>query len=149
MKINWKNISSWGLFLAVFGGLSYFALYRASVRQIVDSAAVGSTGVLFYLGLTVSVLTVLFMLFQAILVCFYRPVSSWESDEEIPGVTVIVPAYNEGCAVAETLRSLLKSDFPKEKLEIIAVNDGSKDDTWNWIKLVSGESDGVIVPVKF
>ncbi len=149
MKINWKHFTSWGIFLAVFGGMSYFVLYRASVRQIVDSAAGGSAGVLFYLGLTASVMTVLFMLFQAVMVCFYKPVSRRESEQDIPGVTVVVPAYNEGSAVAETLRSLLKSDFPMDKLEIIAVNDGSKDDTWNWIKLVAGESHGVINPVNF
>ena len=52
--------------------------------------------------------------------------------------------YNEGFAVAETLRALLKSDYPAEKMEIIAINDGSADDTWNWITLVSGEADGRI-----
>lgn len=149
MKINWKTFTSWSIFLAVFGGMSYFVLYRASVQRIVDMAANGSNGIIFYLGLAVSAMTVLFMLFQAILVCFYKPVSCWDSPDEIPGVTVIVPAYNEGSAVAETLRSLLKSNFPKDKLEIIAVNDGSKDDTWSWIKLVAGEAGGVITPVNF
>jgi len=86
------------------------------------------------------------MLFQAVLVCFYRPC---RAAGELPGCTVIVPAYNEGGAVAETLRSLLKSAYPRDRLEIIAVNDGSRDDTWNWIKLVAGEAAGIITPVNF
>ena len=38
-----------------------------------------------------------------------------QDDAELPGCTVIVPAYNEGRHVAETLFSLLESDYPAEK----------------------------------
>ncbi len=67
-------------------------------------------------------------------VCFfrYRP-SPPVSDEQLPSCTVVVPAYNEGQQVLVTLRSLAASDFPAEKLQIIAVDDGSRDDTWRWM----------------
>jgi hyaluronan synthase len=45
------------------------------------------------------------------------------------------------------LRALLKSDYPAEKMEIIAINDGSADDTWNWITLVAGEANGRITAI--
>lgn len=63
----------------------------------------------------------------------YKPVKS-VSDEMLPTCTVIVPAYNEGKLVWQTLMSLAKSDFPEQKLQIIAIDDGSKDDTWYWIQ---------------
>lgn len=46
-----------------------------------------------------------------------------------PSVSVIVPAHNEGLVIERTLQSLLASDYPKSRLEIIVANDGSTDDT--------------------
>lgn len=63
----------------------------------------------------------------------YKPVES-VTDEELPTCTVIVPAYNEGKQVWDTLLSLAKSDYPKDKLQILAVDDGSKDNTWYWMQ---------------
>jgi len=54
--------------------------------------------------------------------------------EELPNITVIVPAYNEGKQVWYTLMSLSNSDYPKEKLELITIDDGSVDDTWRWMQ---------------
>ena len=44
-----------------------------------------------------------------------------------PPVSIIVPAYNEGKLIQDTIRSLLSLNYPK--YEIIVVNDGSTDDT--------------------
>lgn len=46
-----------------------------------------------------------------------------------PSVAVIVPCYNECETVAKTCESLLALDYPKDKLEIILVDDGSTDNT--------------------
>ncbi|OMQ11872.1 glycosyltransferase [[Flexibacter] sp. ATCC 35103] len=72
-------------------------------------------------------------LYNAYLYIKYKPIES-VSDEMLPTVTVIVPAYNEGKLVWDTLLSLAESDFPAHKLEILAVDDGSKDDTWYWMQ---------------
>ena len=61
------------------------------------------------------------------------------SDEELPKCTVIVPAYNEGEYVLTALRSVAACDYPAGKLEIIAVNDGSQDDTWEWMRKAEQE----------
>jgi poly-beta-1,6-N-acetyl-D-glucosamine synthase len=45
----------------------------------------------------------------------------------VPGVSVVVPAYNEGEALVDAVRSLLALDYPD--FEVIVVNDGSTDDT--------------------
>lgn len=56
------------------------------------------------------------------------------SNEELPSCTVIVPAYNEGKQVYDTLMSLANSDYPESKLQLLSIDDGSKDDTWYWMK---------------
>lgn len=63
----------------------------------------------------------------------YKPIES-VSYESLPTCTVIVPAYNEGKLVWDTLLSLADSDFPQQKLQLLAIDDGSKDDTWYWMQ---------------
>ncbi|HWU24349.1 MAG TPA: glycosyltransferase family 2 protein, partial [Candidatus Paceibacterota bacterium] len=46
-----------------------------------------------------------------------------------PNVAVIVPCWNEGDTIQGTVESLLALDYPKDKLEIVLVNDGSTDNT--------------------
>jgi hyaluronan synthase len=62
----------------------------------------------------------------------YKPIKS-VSDDLLPTCTVIVPAYNEGKLVWDTLLSLADSNYPEEKLQILAIDDGSQDDTWYWM----------------
>jgi hyaluronan synthase len=47
-----------------------------------------------------------------------------------PGVAIVVPAFNEGEAVARTIHACMSLDYPREKLQMVVVNDGSSDDTW-------------------
>ncbi|MGC2271507.1 MAG: glycosyltransferase, partial [Candidatus Sulfotelmatobacter sp.] len=48
--------------------------------------------------------------------------------------TVIIPAYNEGAMIAKAILSVANANYPKERLEIIVVDDGSTDDTWMHIQ---------------
>ena len=54
--------------------------------------------------------------------------------KEYPGVTIIVPCYNEEKTIVGTIESLLNLDYPKEKLQLMIVDDGSKDNTWGIIQ---------------
>lgn len=87
-------------------------------------------------------------LWRLVLVLCYRPAPTL-GDAKLPKITVIVPAYNEGKCVLKTLRSVLKSDYPADKLQIIAVNDGSKDDTLQWMQMAVSQSNGRIELINF
>ena len=47
---------------------------------------------------------------------------------ELPTLTVIMPAHNEGSCIVSTVESVLAADYPKP-VEVIVVDDGSTDDT--------------------
>jgi hyaluronan synthase len=75
-----------------------------------------------------------FFIYNVVLYLKYKPIESVTNDL-LPTVTVIVPAYNEGKLVLDTLMSLAASDYPQHKLQLLAVDDGSKDDTWSYMQL--------------
>ena len=51
-----------------------------------------------------------------------------------PNVCIIVPCFNEEKTIIKTVQSLLNLDYPKDKLEILVVNDGSFDKTFQKAK---------------
>lgn len=57
-------------------------------------------------------------------------INPFELPEKVPSVAVIVPCYNEEKTVAGTIQSLLNLKYPKEKLAILVVDDGSTDSTF-------------------
>ncbi len=79
-----------------------------------------------------SVITVWF-LWRIGLAVRYEPHSTVENGK-LPQVTVVVPAFNEGRFVEQTLRCLARADYPNDRLEIVVVDDGSDDDTWYHIE---------------
>ena len=53
---------------------------------------------------------------------------------KLPYVSIIVPAYNEEKNINNALNSLINLDYPKEKIEIIVVDDCSTDKTVDIVK---------------
>ena len=49
--------------------------------------------------------------------------------ERVPFVSIMVPAHNEGIVIVKTLQSLLNFDYPKDRYEIIIINDNSDDNS--------------------
>ena len=56
---------------------------------------------------------------------------------QYPKVTVTVPCWNEEKTVYKTVHSLLNLNYPKDKLQIFLVDDGSTDNTLNVINQFS------------
>ena len=73
---------------------------------------------------------------------FYRP--SKDRGME-PRVAIVMPGFNEEDAIASSLRSLLALDYPQDKLELVAVNDGSSDGTLEQMRKVASENPRVRV----
>lgn len=73
----------------------------------------------------------------------YQPEAT-VSDDQLPFCTVIIPAYNEGHLVWHTIKSLVESHYPKSKLEMIGIDDGSRDDTWQWLKKAAEDFGDVV-----
>ncbi len=57
----------------------------------------------------------------------------------LPFVSVVIAAYNEEKCLEETIKNKLSLDYPKEKLEIVLVSDGSTDQTDSIMRRYAGE----------
>ena len=60
-----------------------------------------------------------------------------------PDVTVVIAAYNEQRHIGATIENKLSQDYPRDKLEIIVVSDGSSDGTDKVVMGYAGESQSV------
>lgn len=61
-----------------------------------------------------------------------KPVS--DKLDYYPSTTIVVPCWNEERTVSKTVHSLLRLDYPKNKLKIFIVDDGSTDKTWDVVQ---------------
>jgi biofilm PGA synthesis N-glycosyltransferase PgaC len=59
---------------------------------------------------------------------------SYPESSKIYSITFLIPAHNEEDSIEETVNHVVNLDYPKEKLEIIIINDGSTDKTAGIIK---------------
>ena len=70
-------------------------------------------------------------------------------DESIAGyeptITVVVPLFNEGRSIYDTIVSLVKLDYPQHKLEVTVVDDCSTDDSYDWAMKAAAEYPNVRV----
>jgi membrane glycosyltransferase len=53
-----------------------------------------------------------------------------EPEYPYPMVSIIIPAYNEESCIGASIQALQESDYPTDKKEIIIVDDGSTDETY-------------------
>ena len=96
-----------------------------SAAQLLDRGRLG--GLAFVYTVTVG----LFVVSRFVFAAFYRaPVDVGFE----PSVAIIIPAYNEGVSVLRTIDACIAQDYPLDRLQIVCVDDGSTDDTWNYIQ---------------
>jgi hyaluronan synthase len=66
-----------------------------------------------------------------------------------PSLTVVIPAYNEGPMVAASIDSVAAAHYPRERLEIFVVDDGSRDDTWKHVQAAAARHPGLVTTLRF
>ncbi|MCE1190001.1 MAG: glycosyltransferase [Ignavibacteria bacterium] len=94
-------------------------------------------------------LTVLLVRYFVVLIAAYLYLTKYTFgvvEGYYPFVSIIVPVYNEGKLIADSIGSLLKLDY--SNYEIIIVNDGSTDDTAAVAKTLVGYQMGRYSEVK-
>ncbi|MGV3025315.1 glycosyltransferase [Clostridium thermobutyricum] len=70
---------------------------------------------------------------------YYEKVQKVELKEELeyyPFVSVMVPAHNEAVVIEKTVKSLLNLSYPKDRYEIIVINDNSSDNSAEILKRI-------------
>ncbi len=76
---------------------------------------------IFLYGITASV----FLVSRFVFAFFYRNVPV--DPDFTPGVTIIIPCFNEEEWIQKTIRDAVNQDYPQDKLEVILIDDGSSD----------------------
>jgi len=77
----------------------------------------------------------------------YRPYAPC-SEEDAPALTVVIPAYNEGRMVEKSIDSVAAAHYPAGRLEILAIDDGSTDDTWKYIERAAARHPGLVTALR-
>ncbi len=108
---------------AILAAIAFFILGWAIFEQL------NSVGDFWYKGVLIasySLLAGLFVISRFIFAGFYQAPRDVGYE---PTITVLVPCFNEGEAIRQTIERIFAAGYPIEKLEVICVNDGSKDDS--------------------
>lgn len=107
--------------------------------------------VLFWIGLSGILYT--YFIYPALLFSFYvitqvcrdlRFLLGWHNRRalplapaEAPGVTLVIPAHNEEEHLAEKIANLERIEYPRDKIQIVFVSDGSSDRTNSLLHAIS------------
>jgi cellulose synthase/poly-beta-1,6-N-acetylglucosamine synthase-like glycosyltransferase len=81
-----------------------------------------SLGILLYAYVIYAIITGCAALYKALL---RRPPKA--TKVELPDVAIVIPAYNEEIVLEEKIRNTLTLDYPKDKLHVWVITDGSTD----------------------
>lgn len=129
------------IFYASITGSVFQPLFRSAVNLHWASMLVRPSMLWAVMGMVL-------LCFRTLLWFRYRPIDSAEPDHA-PLLTVIIPAYNEGPMVEKTIDSVAAANYPSDRLEIIVVDDGSTDDTWDYIQTAAGRYPHLVTPIRF
>ena len=122
--------SIWGSLIVVFAMVAVTAafviaalLVGPAIQRLIVRAVVVSL---------IIFLTVLFLRYFALLWFAYlghaeRNILGIRELRELPAISVLIPAYNEGRVIERALTSLMQLDYPE--YEVLVIDDGSTDDT--------------------
>lgn len=128
------------LYLTLFGRIFQPLLEAASASEW-TRAVVRPSVIWVSMGL-------LMLAFRTALLFRYRETAPADP-ANAPMLTVIIPAYNEGPMVGQTIDSVAQANYPHDRLEIVVVDDGSSDDTWEHISAAAQRHPNLVTLVRF
>jgi hyaluronan synthase len=127
------------VFLAIFTGAferaSYLYNFRLPTRYL-------RLPLFFY-----AFMVLIHLPYRAIFTFRYKPYPIRE--DNLPKVSVVIPAFNEGKMVEYSIISAVQASYPRSKLEIICIDDGSADDTWNYMERLKLRYPKLVKTIRF
>ena len=139
------------LVIAIFAGmgaLAWTAVATPLLAPLFEIVERGHWHLLWLRPLVIWVgMGLVLMLGRTVFWLCYRPFAATAPDGA-PMITIVIPAYNEGAMVEVAIRSVAAADYPRERFEIIAVDDGSTDDTWRHISRAAQRFPGLVTAVR-
>jgi len=143
----WDFLLIFAIFAAI-ASLAYAALATPLLQPLVDVARREHWSMLWVRPTIIWIsMGLLLLCLRTVLWLAYRPIEP-AREEDAPALTVLIPAYNEGAMVEETIASVATARYPRERLEIIVIDDGSTDDTWHHIRHAALRFPGLVSAVQ-
>ena len=71
---------------------------------------------------------------DTVLFFMYSTTSTYQPQPDTgfrPKISVVIPAKNEIGVIQQVVKAVFDSDYPSSRLEVIAIDDGSTDETWD------------------
>lgn len=143
-------LASLGMLPLVGAFISIFWMLIVHARPETLGAAIAAwlLGCVTHLLGAIVLIQALYTALQSLLWQGYRPFKR-PKGAVWPRVTVVIPAFNEGPMVERSIRSVTKSNYPSDRLEIIVVDDGSRDDTFFHMQRLRREFPSLVRLIRF
>ncbi|MFD3260574.1 glycosyltransferase [Paenibacillus lentus] len=113
----------WGYSIYMASGLMFVAVAVIMLMRV-ESIIYFKYNFWLYLY---SLIAAIFLLSRYLFGAFYRDVPV--NPDYTPGVTIIIPCFNEAEWIHRTILSCINQDYPVDKLEVIVVDDRSTDNS--------------------
>lgn len=142
----------WFLTVLIVAGFVFLAygVYRSAAFDPLWLAAEEHQWSRFIVGPAIlwAIMGTILLGFRTIFWIRYRPFPSVDF-QNAPSLTIIIPAYNEGSMVSKSIESAVLAVYPKDRLEVLVIDDGSTDDTWKYIQRAVDKYPGRLTPIRF
>ena len=120
----WDYLVIAAIFASILA-LAYAAFATPLLQPLVDIARRQHWTLLWVRPTVIWITMGMVLLFlRTVLWLLYRPFAPVRT-EEAPSLTVVIPAYNESAMVEHAIASVVAAHYAHDRLQIIAVDDGS------------------------